>query len=374
VSRLAAAQAQLGNQVHLLAYEQPQHKEQIELALRDLPGLDRITQIPITPLPGVARFTASDAKPTLIRQIAASDFIHLHGVWEPLLRVSANIAIDHQTPYAITPHGMLNPWSLNQKPWKKKLALKLGYHRMLQQAAFLHLLNAGEQQALQPLKLSSPIQVIPNGISPDEFESLPSKGTFRQEHPTLGDHPFILFLSRLHIKKGLDYLAQAFSQLATNLPNVHLVVAGPDFGGQQAFETDIQNMGLTDRVHLTGPIYGQAKLAALVDAACFCLPSRDEGFSIAITEALACRLPVVISQGCHFPQVAQANAGQVVPLDYHAIAAALERILADPNLQQSMGNAGRTFVYEHFTWPKIAQQTITAYQNALDNTPSGDRV
>src|SRR5690606_27821051 len=111
------------------------------------------------------------------------------------------------------------------------------------------------------------------------------------------------------------------------------------------FRRRVAAAGLSDRVHPVGPIYGAAKYEALVDAACFCLPSRQEGFSIAILEALASRLPVIISDQCHFPEVAESGAGVVCPLEATAVANALLRVLRlTPEERRAMGDAGRRLV------------------------------
>src|SRR5262249_20284038 len=156
------------------------------------------------------------------------------------------------------------------------------YRRMLNRARSLHLGNDDERRLTEPLGLHPKSFIIPNGIFLSEFDPLPSPGTFCEAHPELRGDPFILFLSRLHHKKGLDILADAFAIVAVKMPKVRLVVAGADDGAKHSFEQRIKALGLTRRVHLVGPLYGRQKLAALVDASSFCLPSRQEGFSIAI--------------------------------------------------------------------------------------------
>jgi glycosyltransferase involved in cell wall biosynthesis len=174
----------------------------------------------------------------------------------------------------------------------------------------------------------------------------------------------VLFIARLHYKKGLDYLADAFVIVAPQCPELDLVVAGPDEGAKSDFEDRIRRAGLEKRVHLIGPLYGRDKFAALVDCTCFCLPSRQEGFSVAVTEAIAARAPVVISDACHFPEVAEANAGFVLPLDPREFASAIVKIASDPQLGREMGQAGRQLIETRFNWNSIAQRSIEAYQRA----------
>jgi len=360
-TRLAAAQAGLGHHVTLIAYAPPNHvRENIDRAMAGLPHPDRLVIEYLAAPRGLSRITASGAYRQL-RSRPAADFMHLHGVWNPIIRAAARAAIDRRVPYVITPHGTLDPWSLKQRALKKRIALAMGYRDMLNRATFIHTLNVDEQRLLDPLHIKAPREVIPNGIFLEEIANLPDPGTFRAAHPELGDAPFVLFLSRLHYKKGLDYLAAAFAKAVARIPGAHLVVAGPDGGARADFEAQIRTLNLSG-VHLVGPLYGKDKLAALVDAALFCLPSRQEGFSIAITEALACGLPVVISDQCHFPEVEEVGAGIVTPLDIDKIANAITTLLQDESLRTSMGAAGSELVRSRYTWPKVAERTIELYE------------
>lgn len=268
----------------------------------------------------------------------------------------------------IAPHGMLDPWSLNQRRWLKALALTFGWRNALNGAGFLHLLNEDEATLIVDLGLRSPIEVIPNGVFPDHFEALPDVSAFHSGHPKLSGRPYVLFLSRLHVKKGLDYLADAFHSVATLTPDHDLVVAGPDGGARREFTERVASLGLSDRVHLVGPIYGREKYAALRGATCFCLPSRQEGFSMAITEAMACGTPVVISENCHFPEVADVGAGAVVALNAQSVAQAILRFINSPEERERAGGAARDLVFSRFTWPKIASLTVAAYARILNGT------
>lgn len=363
VIRLTAALARMGHQVHLLSYATPGTKgPAIDPGVR-LPSTLRLYLLP--PPTYFERVLVRSARRELARLVEHMDMVHLHGVWEPLLLAAAGEARRHGVRYVYSPHGMLDPWSLRQKRWKKWLALALGYRRALSRAAFLHVLNADEEHLLKPLRLTCPTRIIPNGVSLEELEPLPPAGSYYAQHPELGGQPFVLFLSRLHYKKGLDYLADAFVLLAGWRPDVRLVVAGPDGGARADFEGRMKQAGLADRVHVVGALYGADKFAALADASAFCLPSRQEGFSIAILEALACGVPVVISENCHFPEVGEAGAGEVVPLDAQRVADALFRVLDQKPLRQRMGQAGRELVRSRYTWARVAEQCVGAYQEAL---------
>jgi glycosyltransferase involved in cell wall biosynthesis len=235
---------------------------------------------------------------------------------------------------------------------------------MLEASALLQLGNADEENSLRALGLTAPAAVIPNGVSLEEIDPLPARGEFIAAHPPLTGRRFVLFLGRLNPQKGLDYLADAFAALAAAHGDVDLVVAGPDGGALDAFQQRVAAAGLTNRVHLTGPLYGREKLAALVDCDCFALPSRHEGFSVALLEAMASAAPVVASTACHFPEIAQYGAGEVIGLSAANLAAALSRILSDPQ-RAAIGRRGRALIESQYTWRHAAERTISAYQAAL---------
>lgn len=222
-------------------------------------------------------------------------------------------------------------------------------------------MDEDEAGYLRALSIHTSIAVIPNGIFAEEISDLPSPSLFRNRYPQLGKQPYILFLSRLTTQKGLDILARAFSQFAQSNCAIHLVVAGPDGDMRAEFDERIARDGLGARVHVVGPVYGLEKYSALAGAACFCLPSRNEGFSMAITEALGCGVPVVISRECHFPEVQAAGAGEVVALDSAEIAGALLRLTGDEARRKVASRAARRLVLDNYTWPRIAERMIEAY-------------
>lgn len=368
-ARLAAAQAALGCQTRLIAYLFPKAQKNVDTDFRTIPNIEKVAIDYLPPLTKWERFLATGARRRLMKMLESADVVHLHGVWDPIIRAAADAAFELKRPYVLTVHGMLDPWSMSQKAWKKKIALHMGYRRMLDRAVFLHFLNSDEHALTVDLHLRAAARVVPNGIFLEELDPLPAEGEFRANRPWLGERPFVLFLARLHYKKGLDYLADAFAIVAKNYPETQLVVAGPDGGAQKPFEEQIRQLNIQDRVHIIGPIYGPEKLRALVDCDCFVLPSRQEGFSIAVTEAMACRAPVVVSKSCHFPEVEQAGAGIITDLDAAQIATAIGKVLNNPAAARQMGEAGRELVLSRFTWPQVARQMIDAYQDALGIKP-----
>lgn len=366
-ARLAAAQASLGHEVIIAAYRGDGESTDRAQGLLDETPNGELVKVIWLPQPSkVERVTGKGGARRLDTEFAHGvDVIHCHGMWDPLFAATARVAKRRSIPFVVMPHGMLDPYTYSIRKRKKQLAIATTHRTYVQHAMFYHMLNADEAELARPVIGDHPVRVIPNGIFLDEIDTAPPAGAFRAERPELGNEPYVLFLGRLTHKKGLDILAPAFEIVARAAPNVRLVVAGPDDGMQAPFEAEIQKAGLVDRVHVVGPIYGASKYAAVRDAAVFCLPSRQEGFSIAITEALALGVPVVITRECHFPEVTEVGAGIETSLSVDDVAAGLLRVLQDPHTASEMGKAGATLVRERFTWPEVARQTLDAYEDGL---------
>lgn len=358
-TRLAQAQAKMGHEVMVLS-EGCRESNHVGKELEEIRFLFAERRS------AFANILSRSLPIALKSAIACYNVLHFHGIWDPLLLKVANEGRQQRKPYVVTPHGMLDPWSLSQKKWKKRLGFWWGTRRLLDQASQLHLGNLDEVELIQPLGLATNYSVIPNGVTLSEFEPLPDRDRFRVKFSQIGDQPYILFLSRLHYKKGLDFLADAFALARKTYPSVQLIVAGPNGGEERPFRDRISKLGLTDCTHLIGAVNGRDKLELLRGASCFCLPSRQEGFSMAILEALACATPVVISENCHFPEVGESGAGLVMPLDAEAVADALLRVLKNPLQGQEMGKAGRALVEERYTWDKVAEQCESMYRKILN--------
>lgn len=364
VPSLAVGQARNGHSVVLACHAGADFDRHLQTLRQSVPDVDllRIVRIPVR-----MRMLRALALQTRVyfRQLAAeNDVVHVHGMWRPFCVAACQETLKAETRLVIAPHGMLDPWSVGRRSWRKQLALDLFWRRFLREASFVHALNDDEARLMMPVGIGAPIRVIPNGIFPDQFRVARDGGLFRKCHPVLGESPYVLFLSRLHFKKGLDYLIDAFAIVCQREQQTHLVIAGPDEGMRGQVEHWIRERGLQARVHLMGPIYGETKLSALAGALCFCLPSRQEGFSMAICEALASRSPVVISDQCHFPEVAAAGAGMVVPLSAGEIAAALEQCINDAEWRRNAAASAHALITTRYSWEAIARDMCAAYVQA----------
>ncbi len=360
--RIAAAQTALGLDVNIISYGDAAIEAQVKEIGRSIPHFDNIRWHLLPPAGPLETLFCLKGRRVLKALLKDASFMHIHGVWEPFLLHASRLARAAGVPYCICPAGMLDHWSLEQRSWKKKIALMLCYRKMLNEAAFLHLLNVDEVAAVEPLKFQAPNLIIPNGVFAEEFDHLPARGNFKRKIALAPGRRYILFLSRLHIKKGVDILATAFAAICETYLDVDLVIAGPPGGAEGTLMSLIEKLNIRSRVILVGAIYGDAKLEAMVDADCFCLPSRQEGFSMAITEALACGTPVVITDQCHFPEVGSADAGFIVSVEPAEVARALASMLGNPAKARTMGENGRRLVLEKFTWPAIAHATLEGYR------------
>ena len=361
---MAAAQAARGHEVVALGGWDPEREDVVRSHWSGVSGLDKLDLARIPSGGRLADALGSPVVPELERR-APFDAMHVHSVWDPVVRRATAWARARRLPYACLINGMLDVWSMEQNALKKRVALALGYRRMLAGAAFLQAGNQYEKDILLRYGFGSPIEIIPNGVFVEDIERPTEPDQFRRAHPELGDRPFVLFLSRLHYKKGLDILADAWRLVAPEAPGTALVVAGPrDDDVMDTFWSRIDDAGLRDTALEVGPVYGDDKLAAFRECACFTLPSRQEGFSVAITEALGLGVPVVATRDCHYSLITEHEAGIETSLDAGEVAAGIRRMLEDEPFRESRRRNGAALVREQLTWPRVAEMTERLYEAA----------
>jgi glycosyltransferase involved in cell wall biosynthesis len=172
----------------------------------------------------------------------------------------------------------------------------------------------------------------------------------------------VLFLGRLHERKGLHLLIPAFAEAVKLAPDARLVIAGPDEGMLGPLRSQVDHFNLAQRAIFTGMLTGPDKFAALAAADLFALPAIGEGFSMAVLEAMACALPVILTPGCNFPEAQEAGAGIVVPRTIPDLSRALGDLLTNAARRASMGRAARDLVHARYTWPQVVAQLEDVYR------------
>lgn len=348
---LTKAQARLGMQVTVAAtWQRPSGRDNAESFRRN--GVETV-------MIGPARGRLSrhpDLAGVLEELIARADVVHIHALFEEIQHRTARIAMHLGRPYIFRPCGGLDPWALARGGIKKRLYLAWRLRRNLNRAAAIHYTAEAERQAAAPLGLIAPAIVEPNGIDLDEFKHLPPSGRFRERHPELRGRRIVLFLGRIDYKKGLDLLVPAFARYAA--ADSVLVLAGPDSAG---YANEVRELagrhGIADRVLMPGMLRGIDRVEALVDAELFATTSYVENFGIAIVEALAAGVPVIVSDRVNIADtLGRAGVGEVVPCEIDRIGQALADWQADAARRAAAAERARHFAREQFDWNEIARR------------------
>lgn len=301
--------------------------------------------------------------------VREASVIHVHGIWEGHCAAASRAARRARRPYLISAHGMLDPWALRQKKWKKSLYSQVFERRNLTLAACLRAMTVNEAEQYRRFGLSNPIAIIPNGV---DIPANVTSGLFLERYPALRGKTIVLFLGRIHPKKGLLPLCLAWSAVQRQFADAHLVIAGPDCEDTvTALHRIIEEQGIQQSVTFAGLLTGLVKWSAYAAATIFTLPSYSEGFSVSVLEALGSGVPVLITEACYFPEVKTVNAGWTIA-QVAEIQAALTTALATPlALIHKMGANGAALVAEKYSWPRIASQFADLYDWLLGgSTPT----
>ena len=360
VTGLTAAQAARGHHVKVLTTDSLGPTERSTTAHEWIDGVDVIRCRNVS---NAIRWRYNLSQPVGFRNafrrlIQTADIVHTHE-----LRTVENLLINHEKPIVLSPHGTLSHGTGRSKVkqmWDSLFGRML--LRQIDHVAALTDNEADEARALwTALGVPFPgVSIIPNGVPQDFAVS----GNLRPRYG-LGDGPVVLFLGRLHERKGLQFLIPAFAQVAQDVPDARLLIVGPDEGMLSIAKTLAEQGGIGPRVTFTGLLQGADQRAALASADIFVLPAVGEGLSIAALEAMAAGLPVILTPGCNLPDVEQHGAGLLVQRDVPSIAAALRTLLQDSSGRINRGEKGRAWVREKFTWPVIAAQTDEFYTELI---------
>ena len=295
------------------------------------------------------------------------ELIHDHGVWLVTNYMAARLAYKYGVPLAISTHGMVEPWSLAQSATKKKIAFSIYQRGVFKRASVFFATSEAEAFNIRQLGLKQPIAVIPNGVAIPESISL-SKET-RQNSERI-----ILFLSRVHKKKGLINLARAWANIRE--PGWRLVIAGNDESGhKEEVLSVIRGLGIGQWFDFIGPVHGKDKEDIYLNADVFILPTFSENFGVVIAEALSYGVPVITTTGTPWKSLVKSNSGWWVKPDVEHITAAIREAISMTDGERSdMGLNGRKHVIDNYSWTSVVSGTLSVYSWLLGQSERPDCV
>ena len=301
-----------------------------------------------------------DLRHRFTAKVQEAEGLHVHGLWEMSTAVACRTARRQGKPYVLSAHGMLEPWALANKALKKKLYAALLERANVNDAACLHALTPAEAMQYRAFGARGPIAVVANAV---EVPPSLSAELFLGQHPDLRGRRLLLFLGRLHPKKGLDLLAEAWLQTWRAYPEAVLVLAGPDSEATRVrLEARFAAEGAQSRVVFTGMLEESMKWSALAAAECFLLPSFSEGLSMSVLEALGAGVPALLTHACNMPQVSQSEAGWEVDPEAGQLTTVLREILErGPAANRETGKRGAHLIASRYSPRQVAAQMASLY-------------
>jgi glycosyltransferase involved in cell wall biosynthesis len=300
-----------------------------------------------------------------------ADFVTLHSLYSFPVLAGYLLARLHGKPYGIWPHGVLAPIQRNISVGKKYIYNKLCADRILRNASVIFYSAQGEREEAANLGLHTPSVIVPDGFNPDEFATLPERGRFRKRFLNGHEGPLVLFLARLHAKKGLDLLIQAMKSVIAERPDARLAIVGPpdpvSFNKQVV--RWVKENGIEVQTVVPGVADREMRLEAFADADVYALPSYAENFGFSIFEAMACGVPVVVSENLNYAaEIAQTRAGLAVPRTPQQFSEAILSVLDQPDVRSEMGSCGRLLARK-YSLEETGAKVETTLESILRQRP-----
>ncbi len=358
VASMARAQQLAGIEIEIFTTTQ-----RSSMALpRIEPGTRLLDGIPVSWFQSLAAggrgFVALDILGALRRRVREFDLVHIHMLWTFVGIFAARACRRQGVPYVVSPHGALDPFALGQRAFEKKLFLLAGERRSLERAALICFATGAERTSAPDWVRRRPSVVISNVVDAPGTPANPLVRASSRE---------ILILGRIHLIKGFDLLVPALRQVLDAIPEARLTIAGPDENGYQArVKAMVAAHGLTDAVQFTGLLGPEERDAALLRAALLVAPSYQENFGMAVAEAMAAGLPVIVSDKVNLAEeISAAGAGLVVPTESGRLAEAIVALLRDSERRARMGAAGRRLVRERYSAASVGTQLRDAYAGLI---------
>jgi glycosyltransferase involved in cell wall biosynthesis len=324
--------------------------------------------------PGRKPFGQTPALARFIRDNAQNyDVAVMHGLWNYSLIGGWKGLKASNIPYVLFTHGMMDPYFKKAYPLKHiaKQVVWWVIQSKVVEDAFTALFTCEEERILARAcfgKVHYNERVVAFGAAaPPDYNPTQTKA-FKTACPNLKGRPYLLFLSRIHPKKGVDLLVEAFCKLAEDYPELDLVIAGPDQTGMmQDLKLMSENAGLNHRIHWPGMLVADAKWGAFLGCEAFILPSHQENFGIVIAEAMACHKPVLITDKINiWREIASSGGGIVRNDDLNGTQDLIHTFFSlSPAARETMGQKAREGYLKHFSVPEAAQDLLSVLQETL---------
>lgn len=316
---------------------------------------------------GGMRFS-NEQKQRISSTLKNADLLHAHAIWNPLAMRTTNMARAAGVPYVISLRGMLDDWCMEQRRLKKLIYLKLGGTKMLNGAAAIHSTAEGELAQSKKWFPKAPGVVIPNLLNLTPYETMPGKDIARNKFPMFdtGD-PVLLYLSRLHYKKGVEHLIEAIKILKDSGSPHRLIVAGD---GDKPYENKLKaltaQLDLNDYVAFVGLVVGDEKLSLYQAADLFVLPTSQENFGFVLYESLAAGTALITTKGVDtWPELESQAKAVIVDQEKAALANTIKELTADPEALEERGQAGRKWIFAEQHPDRVIERFETMYNDVL---------
>lgn len=294
------------------------------------------------------------------------DVFHTNCCWLPLSALTSMWAKDKGYKVVYTPHGMLEPWIMQRHYWTKKfLAIHLFQKKGVAVADMVHSTADSECENLTKLAWNKKICTIPNCVDLDSIDEQLS--SIRSLKDSSENKKTMLFLSRVHVKKGINFLIEAVATLKDNLDGWKLKIAGE---GENSYIEELKflakELGIDDKVEFLGGVYGDEKWKLYNEASLFVLPTHSENFGIVVAEALACRVPVITTMGTPWSELNELNCGWWTEIGAKPTADAIASFLSKSKDElYEMGERGRKLVERKYSCKTVAMQFSKMYSELV---------
>jgi len=294
----------------------------------------------------------------LMRCVAGYDIAILRATWTYFNWRSASLLHKVRKPYLQYALGTFDSWALKHHHGRKRLYWLIAERWVYKRATGIIALSESEVLQIRGMRLDRPIGIIPNGVDFDELDQeTPPIGAI---YPELDGRRFILYMGRLHQKKGIERLMEAFAAVQARHSDAVLVIAGAGEGSYEtALSALVERYGLNKRVVMTGFVSGIRRVALLRSAYVHVLPSLSEGLPMSALEAMACGTPVIVTPQCYLPEVQAEGAGLVVENDPVTLAQAMIQLLDAPDLRSHMAERAYRLARQHYSWRSAAEKVAS---------------